>query len=240
MGVLLSSDTVVPEYDNDKGSYYTVVYVSPKDADNREIRITLKYLQDGKEVTLDTETVTVNGYIDAFKELAENKPDSEYGKALELVETMESYTKYADSFFGNGDALEDVSTDTEAIEKIEEPINEGTLSNVELFATSLVLEDKTTIRHYFKYSGDYTEHTFKVGDKTLAPKVKGDLIYVDIENVVAQDVDKVYTLTVSDEISVSYSVLNYVKQAVDSSDKKLSNLVKALYNYYVQAESYAK
>ena len=236
----VSQDTVGLAYDSDKGMYYTVAYIAPKDVDNRYVNITVKYTLNGNAYSEELEPITVGDYIEEFKALAEEYPDSEYSNALALVEKMEAYTKYADNYFGNDAALETVTADTDAIANVQDATASGTASGIELYATSLVLEDKTTIRHYFTYTGDYTKHTFKVGGKTLTPVKKGNLIYVDIEDIVAQDMDTVYTLTVSDKLTVNYSVLNYVKLAVNDTNAKISNLVKALFNYYQQAEEYVK
>lgn len=229
-------------YDSAKEMYYTVVYIAPKDVDNRHVSVTLNCSVLGKDklYACPFESVTVSAYIEEFKMLAAKNPESEYGRALALVEKMEDYTEYADNYFGGGDILEDVITDTDAISSVKDADVTGELSDIQLYATSLVLEDKTTIRHYFTYSGDYTKHTFNVGGKEITPVKKGNLIYVDIEDIVAQDMDNVYTLTVSDKLTVNYSVLNYVKLAVSSADKRMANLVKALFNYYKEAEIYVK
>ncbi|MBE6651676.1 MAG: hypothetical protein E7613_10255 [Ruminococcaceae bacterium] len=229
-------------YDEEKSLYYTVAYVAPKDSDNTEIRSVLNYKADGKNASLDIPTVTVPSYIEDFKKLAKENPTSEYGKGIQLVEALDSYTKYADNFFSNDEGLESVTADIEAINATPDPVTSGKITGVELYATSLILEDKTTIRHYFKVSSGVNINSlaFKLGDKSLAPQRKQgtDYIYVDIPNILAHDMDKTFDLVVCDSITVSYSVLNYVKLAVGSSDTKIANLVKALYNYHSEAKAY--
>jgi len=202
----------------------------------------LNYKADGKNASLDIPTVTVPSYIEDFKKLAKENPTSEYGKGIQLVEALDSYTKYADNFFSNDEGLESVTADIEAINATPDPVTSGKITGVELYATSLILEDKTTIRHYFKVSSGVNINSlaFKLGDKSLAPQRKQgtDYIYVDIPNILAHDMDKTFDLVVCDSITVSYSVLNYVKLAVGSSDTKIANLVKALYNYHSEAKAY--
>ncbi len=229
-------------YDEEKGLYYVISYVAPKDADNREIRNTVEYIINGQKTTVELDAVNIPDYVETFKDLAAEDPNSEYGKALNLVNAIDAYSKYADNFFSDNAALENVTVDGNAINSITAPQIQGTASDIELYATSIILEAETTIRHYFKATDEALEkHTFKVGNTVLEPKRKygTDYVYVDIKDISAQDMDESYVLWISDEFSVTYSVLNYVKLTASSSDAKLSNLVKALYNYYYQANLYA-
>lgn len=227
-------------YDEDKGLYCSTVYVAPKDAPVTEIRASLEYVTGGKTLTLGIPVITIPSYIEDFKELAKNDP--EYADGLRLVEALDTYTRYAENFFSDKVALEDVEVDISAINSVADPEVSGSAVSIELYATSLILEDKTTIRHYFNVSkgADISSFTFKIGDKTLTPMTNpgAEYIYVDIPDILAHDMDKTFDLVVCDGMTVSYSVMNYVKLALNSDDAKMRNLVKVLYNYHVEAKAY--
>ena len=223
------------KYDSLKKLWYTVTYIAPKDADNIEI----KYIVTWGNKTLTTDAISVVAYIDEFKRMAET--DNELKAALNLVTSLETYIAYADNYFTSDVALENVKLDTNILDNIESATREGSLAGLEFYATSLILEGKTTIRHYFKVTDENAEYVFRLGNTELIPKKKQntDLIYVDIEDIPAHEMDEKYTITVNDSYAVSYSPLNYAKSVIDTqSDTKLVNLVKALFNYYVESENY--
>ena len=117
----------------------------------------------------------------------------------------------------------------------------GKASGIEHYASSLILEDTTTVRHYFALEGEISDYTFTVNGAELEAVDLGcGIICVDIADIPAQNLDELCNLTVNDSYTISYSPLNYIKQTVDSDNTKLSALVKALYNYWYQAELYVK
>lgn len=231
-------------YDSEKELYYFVANIAPKDADNIEIRYSLEYKLKGDDTlyTVSASPVSIPEYVEEFNQLANDDPASEYGKAVDLVNAMDSYSKYADSYFENSQALEDVALSDKDVEWVTDPKAEGAVSGIELYGTSLVLEDRTTIRHYFKVTDgfDASKYSFKVDGVVKTPVIKQgtDLVYVDIEDIEAHNLSKVFTLNVSDSMMVEYSALNYVKLAISSENSRLANLVKALYNYYKNANEY--
>ncbi len=228
-------------YDATKNMHYAMIYISPKDSSKHfDFKASYNVGTNKKEITI--QDLNVLSYIESFKELA--KTDAELVKAEALVDSLESYIDYADSYFNNREALDNVTADLDAINAVEQSSKIGTLNGLEFYGTTLLLEDKTTIRHYFKVTDKTAQNTFVVNGVELAPqyKVDGDItyLYVDIADIAAQDLDEYYTLVVSDDCEVSYSALNYVKNKVNDSNGKLSNLVKALYNYYYEANEYVK
>ncbi len=226
---VMSNISAVPEYDGEKGLYYVTAFVAPKDAEKTEIRGIVEY--GGDSITLGA--VKITDYILSFKELAEG--NIEYAKAVKLVNALENYIEYTNGFFG-GSNLDTVSAD---IGDVTAPSKTGSLDGVEHYATSLILEGNTTIRHYFKTNGGVC--TFKCGDEILPYVYLGEnIVCVDITDIPAHDLDKEYTVTVNDAYSITYSALNYIVQCVDSDNAQLSNLVKSLYNYWYQTEQYIK
>jgi len=227
----ISEDILTPVYDAEKELYYVMTYISPKDVDNTEVRNTLIC----GSVTLVGEPISISNYIADFKEIA--KTDEELAKGLGVVEAIETYTKYADNFFSDTNALEDIACDTSALDKIAAPEKSGTLSGIKHISTALILEGNTTIRHYFEVADG--KYTFEVGGEVIEATELGDgIIYVDIADIPAHNLDEIYTLTVNDTMIINFSALNYVKLALTSENSKLSNLVKALYNYWQSTEKY--
>lgn len=224
------------KYDSLKKLWYTVTYIAPKDADNIEI----KYIVTWGNKTLTTDAISVVTYIDEFKRMAET--DNELKAALNLVTSLETYIAYADNYFTSDVALENVKLGTNILDNIEDATREGSLAGLEFYATSLILEGKTTIRHYFKVTDENTKNVFKSGDTELtAVRKEGtNLIYVDIEDIAAHEAAEMFVLNVSDSYTISYSPFNYAKTVIEAQNNiKLINLMKALVNYCAEAEEYA-
>lgn len=75
--------------------------------------------------------------------------------------------------------------------------------------------------------------------------IKNDKICFKINSIPAQDIDKVFLLNVTaysseSKIMFPYSPMTYIFKGVNSSDKNLSNLCKAMYWYWDAAEKYTK
>ena len=61
---------------------------------------------------------------------------------------------------------------------------------------------------------------------------------IRIRNIAVYDLDKPIIVKVNGEDAVTYSPLNYCCKAQSSSDPKLVNTMKALYNYWLAADAY--
>lgn len=230
----ISEMTLTPQYDETKEMYYVTVYIAPKDIDDVEIRGTLTSYGFSREF----DSVKVTDYIKAFKELA--KTDVELAKALPLIEALESYAYFADGYFSDEETSGDVIVDESFMASITAPSKTGRVTGVEHFATSLVLESGTTLRHYFKIT-DNKKHNFEIQNKPIEAVNLGESIwYIDVANIAAQDLDERYIVTVDDALSIAFTPLNYAISTMNSSENNLSNLVKALFNYWYEANEYAK
>ena len=119
---------------------------------------------------------------------------------------------------------------------------------VQFYATSLLMEDKTIIRHYFKMS-DTTAAGITVSEDnnplTLFKSESGNGYYcVDIP-VDAANLDYMYTLNLTDgtkTFQVRYSALSYVLQVLNppenySPNENMVRLAKAIYLYSVAVEA---
>ena len=88
--------------------------------------------------------------------------------------------------------------------------------------------------------GDYT---FKIGSKTVTPVETSDGWMIEIPDVYARYLGKMYTIKVSSSdgtiLTLKYSGLSYAYKAVqDNTDPGLVKLVKALYIYNRAACAY--
>lgn len=218
-------------YDGTKKLYYTTVYILPKDADN--ICLTFKNAYNNVYYTF--EAGYVSNIIDSMKELALNDPTSNFAKASELLTAIDEYTESVDRFFNSTQA--NVPPEKPVFDSISAPSRSGSVDGVEYLHATLVLKSTTTLRHYFKVSKVIP--TFTLEGESLSPKLaQPGIIYVDIPNIPAHDLDRPYVLTVSDSMEISFSVLNYIQLALSSNDEKLCDLVTNMYNYWKATEEY--
>ena len=122
-------------------------------------------------------------------------------------------------------------------------------------AASLDLASGTTIRHKFKITDasiDIDSYTFKVYDPVnqtetaINPEYdqEKDLYILEIENVVAKELDKKYEIRVylgeQRIYSMAYGALTYAYRKIGSTNANLSNLVKTMYVYNQKAKLYFK
>lgn len=211
-----------------------VVPIAPKDA--LESYLTVKVSCGDKYDIISS--IRVSDYISSFRNMAESS--SEYSEALELVDAMETYIDYAAAYFTDEEYTDTVELVDNGLDTVPAPTKSGSAKGITHLSTSLLLEGETTLRHYFEIDGA-TVTRFKLGNLYLTPVHLGENIYcVDIPNISADELDTVYTVSVNGTLELSCSVLNYVKAAIDSSDTRLAELAKSLYNYHCSAKKYAE
>ena len=165
------------------------------------------------------------------------KNSSKYSsETVAMVKAMLNYGKYAKAYF-DGEVLEataemnNVTADTLAEYKMSESgeLPEG----ITYYGSSLLLESKTVVRHYFKVEEGVDAESYGFSEH------KGMYYYYDDELFARNLVDPSwnfrfndYTLTYG-PMSYSYAVLTN-----QSDDKALVNLVKSLYLYGKAASDY--
>lgn len=159
----------------------------------------------------------------------------QYAEAEQLVRAMLAYGKNAAYYFAGGDK-EPETIDTiipesaPTIAQSAEGVYDG---------ASLSLKSQTTLSIYFKSSSPLE---LSIDDKTegVDYEVVNDGINyaIRIRNIAVYDLDKPITVKVNGEDAVTYSPLNYCCKAQSSSDPKLVNTMKALYNYWLAADAY--
>ena len=111
-----------------------------------------------------------------------------------------------------------------------------------------MLESETGIN--IKFSGtddtfDINNYTFTVDGSEVAPTAAADGRYqINIGNIAAKDLDKMYTVTVTDSAgnsqSIRYGALSYAYSKLNSSSsgESIRNLSKCLYLYNQAANTY--
>ena len=113
------------------------------------------------------------------------------------------------------------------------------ISNVNFYGASLVYRDRIAVRYYF--TGDVTGCTFTANGNTYTPVAKDGMHYVEIADVLPQDLDQAITLTVTDAngnaLNVAYNPMNYIVRMNEKGSDTLKALVKALYNYHLAAKA---
>jgi len=190
------------------------------------------------------ENLGIYSYITSLKNLAATG-NKDALAALDTVEAMETYCLYAESFFLSDTALENVTAD---VTEDAPASKSGAIDGINHYQTSLILEEKTSIRHYFKVTDETVPGTLEIStdggtleyDKEI--KNNGDVSYitVDIADIPAQDLGTQYTLTLKSGDStatVTYSATNYMAKT-SNGESKLANLSKTLFNYFEEAKAY--
>ena len=119
---------------------------------------------------------------------------------------------------------------------------------IKIYGASLMLESETGIN--IKFSGtddtfDINNYTFTVDGSEVAPTAAADGRYqINIGNIAAKDLDKMYTVTVTDSAgnsqSIRYGALSYAYSKLNSSSsgESIRNLSKCLYLYNQAANIY--
>ena len=113
------------------------------------------------------------------------------------------------------------------------------ISDITVKGATLQIGAYTTIRVKYQLAegADINDFTFKCGDTVLIPEKSGDYYYVYLRNIRPQNLDEIYSFTVSDgtdTTTLEYSAFSYVKSILDNADKydkNIVNLMNAMYYY---------
>ena len=187
---------------------------------------------------------SIQTYIDRSRE------DKVEPLLLAVVNAMSDYGSLAQAYFQYNEenraaVVGDVDAVTEAeLAPYEAKLTEGKATGVTYAGSSLVLRSGTVIRHYFTIDeGSVGDYTFKIGSKTVTPVETEKGWMIEIPDVYARYLGKMYTIKVSSSdgtiLTLKYSALSYAYKAVqDNTDPGLVKLVKALYLYNRAACAY--
>ena len=186
----------------------------------------------------ETASCTVRGYADTI--LA----DEINSKYHPLVRQMLNYGAMAQVYFDyNIDNLANQGITGVAATDVPETAEDMTVSDkisgLNFHGASLVYRDRIAVRYYF--TGDVSGCTFAANGNTYTPVAKDGMYYVEIADILPQNLDQQITLTVTDAsgntLSVAYGPMNYIVRMNQKGSDTLKALVKALYNYHLAAKA---
>ena len=212
-----------------------------------QITVHLGASQMNKEITVktivDSETVEIKNYsVRQYCDII--LADEAYSQYHSLVKEMLNYGAMAQVYFDynaknlanegiTGTATTDVPDTTEELDVSDK------ISSLNFYGASLVYRDRIAVRYYF--TGDVTDCTFTANGNTYTPVAKGGMYYVEIADILPQNIDQQITLTVTDAngnaLSATYGPMNYIVRMYEKGSADLQNLLKALYNYHLAAKT---
>ena len=120
-------------------------------------------------------------------------------------------------------------------------------TGLEFYSSSLILEETTSIRHYFKVTGNTSGTPVATvnGEEALvdiANSTEDLYLYVEVSDIAADELKTATVVTISDgtyTATITFSALDYVKLTYnDETNAKLMNVSRALYKYSVAADAY--
>ena len=120
------------------------------------------------------------------------------------------------------------------------------VDQITFIGADVLLQSKVNLRVYLTCPDNVTTATVSYGSETVTVKIKGnntDGKYVGINNILASNFDKRFTVTVG-ENSYTYSVLDYAMDTLnayfedDTIGAAKKNTAKALYLFYASTKAY--
>ena len=227
---------------------YAVFYFDPKDVADATVSFVLTYT-DAEGTATGSYTLAVANYIDALKE-------SDDANVVNIANAFENYFNAASDYLNGTSKVEAIADLTaDELADLEEKSNytrNGAVAGLEFHSTSLILEEDTTIRHYFKITDDSVKTDADLAKYTVAGATalklstkkngSGDrFAYVDVVDVSSNQLSEVKTVTVTDgngTVTVNFNALAYADLCLEQDDAKLLNVAKALYRYSVASDEY--
>ncbi|MBQ3299559.1 MAG: hypothetical protein IJG99_04635 [Ruminococcus sp.] len=218
----------VCEAEKKDGYYIFKCRVAAKDM---ETLITAQIIYGDRQGT--PYTYSVKQYADY---LVEHQDDSTIFKnAVPLVQAMIAYGENAKWYFGKTDE------DPDKI-NIEIPEYKSTVydlpEGVTFGGATLSLKSETTLSLYFNSETEPTLTCADPGVSYETGKTGTNEYVIRIRGIAANDLNKPFTVNVNGTKAVEYSALTYCFKAQNNSNPKLVNTVKALYQYWQQADLY--
>ena len=261
MDMLLSDDMKVNFYLNSR----TDVIVTVGDQETQFAASELAETADGKyvaavpvaaaqmtdeiRVRAANEAEDPNGKVYTVRQYANDiLANSAHAKYHAVVKEMLSYGAAAQNYFGHnaGTPADAGITDAGAVEIPDslsrEVVFSGRIYGAVCDAVSLVHRDRIAVRFYF--TGDVTGFTFIANGTVYTPVVTDDTCYIEVADILPQNLDKSITLAVTDatgsELCITYGPTNYIARMNTKGSSQLKALVKALYNYHLAAKVLAQ
>ena len=124
------------------------------------------------------------------------------------------------------------------------PVDSGAVTGLTAIGDNLTLESAITQRCILKLEGDISDYTFLLDGTPVTPTAYDSTSWrVEIPGIVAKNLDKTHTLTISkgaETLTHECSALSYAYKVLSnsSSGADLQNLVRAMYLYHTEAKAY--
>ena len=191
-----------------------------------------------------TEGNSVDFSIKEYSEKLTNEIDKK------LADSMKLYGAFAQIYTGRKtdnliSDIKDYETNATIGEEYNYSLTENA-SGIKTKSATLQIGSQVTIlvKYQLEEGKNISDYTFMCGDKSLKPVKSGDYYCVYLRNILPQDLDEMYEIVVKDkgnagnETTLKYSAFSYMKSAFEKSDseKKLTNLLNAMYDYNKAAE----
>jgi len=251
-------DCIVSGGNGRKNSYKIPLRVAAKDMD--VTYTTEVYDSDGKVIGFTNSNATdTNGFEYSINNyLRILSKDSDKNTAL-IAETMLAYGQWAACYFGKKEYA-DIEKDLTAFigaEGYAALVNDfdtvsasdvakytkavtGSTDGIVYIGTSVILESKTVIRHYFYTEENIMDYSFVLdGEKKVlnAESAGGGIYFVDINEIPVNGYRNGYSVSVNNGLVINYSVNGYIADAMsrdtfrDGSNVTFDELVILLYWY---------
>lgn len=217
-------------------------------------------LYDG-DILLDSTTMSVARYANVILNGAAT--NSEYKNAEEFVKAMLNYGAYSQIYFDYNvehlanDGVYTASTDPVLNQNISIPVSGYSTTyldfgdaGISYMGSSLVCGDSISLKLYCNISEGYQKpnvlddlymYTSGVARQICDPEYT-TVVYT-ITNISPKDLNKSFTVqqyrwSTSKWLTLNYSPMIYLNQAVNCGDEKMANLAKAMYLYHKAATDY--
>ncbi len=168
-------------------------------------------------------------------------PEGKSEKGAAFVRAMLRYGSYAQKYFNEGTAFETSGSVEDVTIPVEFKYNADntsiTADGVTFEGATLSLKSETTLSLYFTGLPEGTE--FTCGSKTVQSVKNGKYIVARIRGIKAEELKNNFTLTFTGG-SVTYNAMTYCYNVQNggSSNAKLLDVCKALYQYAEAANAY--
>lgn len=164
-----------------------------------------------------------------------------------LVKHMLNYGAKAQIYFNYKST--DLANKNTGVPDLADVPNEGaaavkpnTVEGISFYGASLVLNSQTTLRFYFTLAEGKDISTF--GDLNVKTRVIGEttMYFVDVVDIAPDKLNDVYSVSVNGVEIVRYNPMWYIQRQYHSGSNaaKFTDLLQAMYNYYLAADAYVK
>lgn len=197
-----------------------------------------------------------------LKLLEQNKNQSDYDRLENLVNHLLNYAAYSQIYFDKNTAqLANAHLNEDPVKALSDsqvkiaitPAQNNSFENdiLRYVGCSLICETDTSLRMYFVKKTDaglqsiLKNYPIKLDGRLAAEgevEELGNVITVTFRQIPANLLDEIHTVTIgsgTQKLEMSGSILEYIRQSMDSGNAKLKNLSKALYLYHKTAKEYA-